>query len=124
MERDSDWMDQKELRRQKRLKKKTAHSRLWFASAMGPVMSKYGINYIKLFDSLDPDSTYRIVQEILRQYRFDTNKISAQLIVAAIKSDYNAIKITDRDHELFKREQAKEKANMLTQRYFWNYMEG
>ena len=105
-----EWYEKRKLKQQKIERgeqKPTAHSRIWYFSKMGPIMSKYGINYIPLFDSYDPDIAYTIVEELIEQYRRKSLPVNASMIVAALKMGYNSIKIADREHAKFKREESK-----------------
>jgi hypothetical protein len=101
-------------------KTKTAHSRLWYASPMGRIMQEYKINYIPAFDNYDPYNAYKIVKTLFEQYGYN---IKAPLIVRGILDDYNWIKIVDREHAKFKREQARERMYQSTPESFLDYMQ-
>ena len=104
------WYEKRKLRKEKLARgeiQKTAHSRSWYASKMGPIMNEFGINYIPMFDDYDPDDAFRIVMELKEQYRRIAKPINAPMVVTALKKGYNWTKIKDRDHAKLKREEAK-----------------
>jgi hypothetical protein len=81
-----------------------AKSRLWFASPMKRIMKEYKINYIRAFDNYDADDAYKIVTELVEQYRKSGQKLNAAIIVKGILNSFNWIKIQDREHLKLKRE--------------------
>jgi hypothetical protein len=107
-----------------KIKTKTAHTRLWFASPMARVMKDYGINYIKAFDNYNPNDAYEIVQEIENQYRFNRVQLNAALIVKAIQDAYNWTKLQDRKHQKLKRQQRNHEIYLSYPENYVDYMMG
>ena len=122
-DRDYEYQLMRAKRREAKLKRQqnqTEHSRLWFGSPMGKIMKEFKVNYIQAFEGYDPFIAYEIVQVIKEQYG---SNLTAPLIVSAIKNNYNGIRITDRKHEKFKRDQARFQAYQQTDKGFLEYME-
>ena len=122
-DRDFEYQLMRAKRKEQKLKQqanKTEHSKLWYGSPMGKIMKEFKVNYIHAFEGYDPFIAYEIVQVIKEQYG---NNLTAPLIVSAIKNNYNGIRITDRKHEKFKRDQARFQAYQQTDKGFLEYME-
>ncbi len=101
---------------------KTPLIRIWFASSMRRVMKEYKINYIKAFDNYNPEDAYLIVKELEQQYSkpqytMANKQLNAKIVVAAILNNFNWVKIVDRRHAKFKREQKREREKHCNSRY-------
>ena len=122
-DRDFEYQLIKAKKREQKLKQqanKSEHSKLWYGSPMGKIMKEFNVNYIHAFEGYDPFIAYEIVKVIKEQYG---NNLTAPLIVSAIKNNYNGIRISDRKHEKFKRDQTRFQAYQQTSKGFLEYME-
>ena len=126
MDRDSEYELKCQKRRANELKlKDRSPARLWYSSPMGAVMKEFGINYIPFFNTYPTAAAYKIYLELKKQYELLGKQLTAPLIVAAIKGNYNWVKIYDRDHQQFKRDQLaeKERLRIKNSKFFIEYME-
>jgi hypothetical protein len=105
-----------------KIKVKSPHSRLWFASPMARIMKEYKINYIQAFDNYEPEDAYAIVLELEQQYKFNRNQLEAPLIVKAIQNAYNWTKISDRKHQKSKRELRNQEIRLSYPENYVDYM--
>jgi hypothetical protein len=80
-------------------KPKPHKTKYWFTGPMGEYMNKYGIKYIKSFDSYDVQDALDIIRELERQ---KTTKLTAGLIVKAIQEGWNWDRVIARRHNEFK----------------------
>ena len=97
-------------------------ARLWYSSPMGAVMKEFGINYIPFFNTYPTAVAYKIVVELKKQYELLGKQLTAPLIVAAIKGNYNWVKILERDHLKQKRDQVKREEYYKTTKGFLENM--
>jgi predicted transcriptional regulator len=97
------------------------NSRLWYASSMARVMKQYGINYIKAFDSYNPEDAYAIVVELEKQYESFYRPLNASIIVKGIIKAYNWTKIIDKRHEELKSSMFKVQNNVFDRMFRVDY---
>jgi predicted transcriptional regulator len=79
-------------------------SKYWFTGKMGEYMKKYKIKYIKLFNNYELQDALDVIFELENQIGKSTipYKLSAPLIVKALKEGWNWDRIVARRHAQFK----------------------
>jgi hypothetical protein len=99
------FVDRREAIYNSRINHKPAHnSRHWFVGAMGDMMRKYKIRYIKAFDNYNIQDAYDIIRELENQnVRNNKYKLTAPIVVKAILEAWNWDKIMGDRHMKFKR---------------------